>query len=159
MYLILLLPIISGFIAQTIKFFIKTNQQNFSFKKIAAYSGMPSGHSAMVVSLTAIAGLQEGFDSPIFAISLILAIIVIRDALGIRRYLGIHGKTLNILVKDLKEDKELFYSWQANIAVCFQDKYARDVIKYKNRGDIHKISNEAAKNFLNLLMRDQKEDE
>ena len=107
MYLILLLPIISGFIAQTIKFFIKTNQQNFSFKKIAAYSGMPSGHSAMVVSLTAIAGLQEGFDSPIFAISLILAIIVIRDALGIRRYLGIHGKTLNILVKDLKEDKFL----------------------------------------------------
>ena len=65
---------------------------------------MPSGHSAMVVSLSSILFFQQGWQSPLFAFSIVLAIIVIRDALGIRRYLGQHGKILNILVKDLKDD-------------------------------------------------------
>jgi hypothetical protein len=61
----------------------------------------------MVVSLAAIIGLESGVNSTLFAISVILAIIVIRDALGIRRYLGQHGKIINILVKDLKDDEVL----------------------------------------------------
>lgn len=107
MYHILLLPIISGVIAQAIKFFIKSNEQKFDFKHLLSYSGMPSGHGAMVISLATIIGLEEGLTSPLFAISAIIAIIVIRDAMGIRRYLGQHGKILNILVKDLKEDEVL----------------------------------------------------
>ncbi|MEA3464247.1 MAG: divergent PAP2 family protein [Patescibacteria group bacterium] len=107
MYQILLLPLLSGLIAQTIKFFIKSNQQKISAKNLLAYSGMPSGHSAMVVSLAAIVGFKTGWHSPIFAITIILAIIVIRDALGIRRYLGQHGRIFNILVKDLKNDEVL----------------------------------------------------
>jgi uncharacterized protein len=108
MYEILILPLIAGVaIAQTMKFFIKSNHQSFQFKNIAAYSGMPSGHSAMVISLATILGLRLGWDSPIFAFSAIFAIIVIRDALGIRSYLGEHGRILNILVKDLKNDHVL----------------------------------------------------
>jgi len=104
---ILILPLLSGIVAQTAKLFIKVNKTKFSFKNMVAYSGMPSGHSAMVISLSTITGLKLGCESPVFAFSVILAIIVIRDALGIRRYLGQHGKTLNILVKDLKEDEFL----------------------------------------------------
>lgn len=107
MYLILLAPIVAGATAQIIKFVIRSNKQKFSFKNFLAYSGMPSGHSAMVVSLAAIIGLESGVNSTLFAISVILAIIVIRDALGIRRYLGQHGKIINILVKDLKDDEVL----------------------------------------------------
>lgn len=107
MYHILLLPILSGAIAQTLKFFLKSNHQKLKFKNILAYSGMPSGHSAIVVSLAAIIGLEKGWQSPIFAISAVLAILTIRDALGIRRYLGQHGKILNILVKDLGDDQVL----------------------------------------------------
>ena len=106
-YEILILPIIAGLIAQISKFFIKDNQQKFSYKNIFAYSGMPSGHSAIVVSLATIIGLLEGIESPLFAISVILAIIVIRDAIGIRRYLGQHGQILNVLVKDLRDDNVL----------------------------------------------------
>jgi len=76
-------------------------------KNLAAYSGMPSAHAALIVSLATIIGLKVGPDSPAFAICIILTIIVIRDALGIRRYLGQHGKTLNVLVKDLKNDEVL----------------------------------------------------
>jgi len=56
------------------------------------------------------------------------------------------------LVEALKNDEELYYAYQANIAVQFQDEYASNPKKYKNRQDIHEIANNAAKNFLNLLI-------
>jgi uncharacterized protein len=104
---ILMFPLLAGLIAQSIKFFIRSNNQKFKFKNMVAYSGMPSGHSAMIVALATIVGLEESFHSSLFAMSCVLAVIVIRDAVGIRRYLGEHGRTLNILVKDLDEDKFL----------------------------------------------------
>jgi len=58
------------------------------------------------------------------------------------------------LRKALKDDKELYYAYQANIAVQFQDEFARNPKKYKSRQDIHEISNMAAKNFLDLLIKD-----
>lgn len=106
-YQIILLPLISMVLVQIIKVINKSNNQKFDLRTLLSYSGMPSGHSAMVISLASIIGLVEGWDSSIFAISFILAIIVIRDALGIRQYLGEHGRILNILVKDLANDKVL----------------------------------------------------
>ena len=106
-YHILLAPLISLFIVQVIKPFLKSNKRKLSLKSLMAYSGMPSGHSALVISLATIIGFEEGIKSPLFSISIILAIIVIRDALGIRRYLGQHGHILNVLVKDLKDDDVL----------------------------------------------------
>jgi uncharacterized protein len=107
MYQILILPIVAGVLAQFLKMFIRQNKLKISIKNLSAYSGMPSGHSAIVSSLATIIGLQEGFHSPLFAVSAILALLVMRDAIGIRRYLGEHGRILNILVKDLDEDQML----------------------------------------------------
>lgn len=106
--LILILPIVSIFVAQTLKFLIKSNDMKLKGgKNYFQYSGMPSGHSALVVSLSTITGLTEGIQSPIFAFSVVFAMIVISDAWHLRRYLGQHGETLNVLVKDLKEDQFL----------------------------------------------------
>jgi acid phosphatase family membrane protein YuiD len=105
MYLILFVPIISVIIAQTIKQF--TDHRKFKLRKFFSYSGMPSGHSAAVVSLSTIVALHEGISSPVFAVSVVLSLIVMTDAIGLRTYLGSHGKILNILVKDLNEDKFL----------------------------------------------------
>ena len=102
----LILPILAGLIAQVSKVFIKSNHEKASWKNVVAYSGMPSGHSAIVISLATITALKDGFTSPLFAISFILALIVIRDAVGIRRYLGQHGHILNVLIKDLKEEPD-----------------------------------------------------
>lgn len=105
MYLYLLLPIIAFSIAQGTKFIIKTRRQKkFRFRNIFAYSDMPSGHTSVVVALTTIIGLSQGVDSPLFAATFVFTTIVITDAIGFRNYLGQHGKTLNILVKDLDED-------------------------------------------------------
>ncbi len=105
MYLYLLLPIIAFSIAQGTKFIIKTRKQKkFSFRNIFAYSDMPSGHTSVVVALSTIIGLSQGVESAMFAISFVFTTIVITDAIGFRNYLGQHGQTLNILVKDLDED-------------------------------------------------------
>jgi len=59
-------------------------------------------------------------------------------------------------VKVLKEDPDMYYAYQANIAMNFQDMayhYKRGTgKKYLNRKDLHSISNSAAKNFLDHLI-------
>ena len=104
MFLIIITPLVAGLIAQTIKFIIQTNKLKFSLKNSLSYSGMPSSHSALVCSLAIMIGLQEGFYSPLFGFAIIFALIIIRDALGLRRYLGYHSTIINRLIKDLKED-------------------------------------------------------
>lgn len=105
MYLTVILPVIAFSIAQGTKFLLKTiREKKFKWKNIFSYSDMPSGHTSVVVSLATIIGLTEGLNSPIFAVSFVFAAIVITDAIGLRNYLGLHGKTLNVLVKDLAED-------------------------------------------------------
>ncbi|KKR31237.1 MAG: hypothetical protein UT64_C0068G0005 [Candidatus Falkowbacteria bacterium GW2011_GWF2_39_8] len=107
MYQIIFLPLVAALITQLIKIFLDSNKLKWNLKNLVAYSGMPSGHSAIVVSLATIIGLTEGLESSLFALAFVFAIIVIRDALGIRKYLGEHGRILNKLVKDLKDDEML----------------------------------------------------
>ena len=82
---------------------IKGNKTRFSWRNLTVYSGMPSGHSALTVSLATIVFLFEGFSSA-FAVSMILAILTIRDAVGLRRQIGKQGEIINDLVADLDED-------------------------------------------------------
>lgn len=106
--LIIILPVLSGaFFAQLIKILLKLNKEKIKWSDLVAYSGMPSGHTAMVVSLVTILYLEEGWQSPVFGFSVIFAFLIIRDAIGLRRYLGEHGKVLNALLKDLSNDEVL----------------------------------------------------
>jgi len=104
MYIYILTPIIAFVLAQGTKVFIRSLKHKITWHDVFAYSDMPSGHTAVVISMVTILGLKLGVDSPIFAATFVYAMIVITDAIGLRNYLGLHGKTLNILVKDLKED-------------------------------------------------------
>ena len=107
MYIYLVCPIIAFFLAQGTKVFLRSFKHKITWHDVFAYSDMPSGHTAVVTSLVVILGLKLGWDSPLFAAAFVFATIVITDAVGLRNYLGQHGKTLNILVKDLKEDEFL----------------------------------------------------
>ncbi|MDR2964628.1 MAG: divergent PAP2 family protein [Treponema sp.] len=104
--LIFLSTISSLFIAQVLKLLF--NMLKHKSKKVEIdvietilwrTGGMPSSHSAVVCSLATSAGIKEGFASNLFIISLIFAMIVLRDALGVRRSAGIQAKTLNSLGK------------------------------------------------------------
>jgi len=112
--IIFLSTVSSLFIAQVFKilFFIlhpKTKIKQLKLLETLLWrtGGMPSSHSAVVCSLAASAGIKEGFDSNIFVISLIFAMIVLRDALGVRRSAGIQAKALNNLGKQTAQKIEI----------------------------------------------------
>lgn len=72
--------------------------KKFNFKRIIGAGGMPSSHSAVVTSLATLIGKNLGVDSPIFALALIFAFVVMYDACGVRRAAGKQAKVLNDIV-------------------------------------------------------------
>lgn len=95
-------------LAQFLKIFTGFfKEQNFSFKALFfGTGGMPSSHTATVASLCTACALGEGFNSAAFAISVVLAIIVMIDATGVRRETGKQSRALNIIIEELFNSNE-----------------------------------------------------
>lgn len=75
----------------------------FSLERMWGSGGMPSSHSATVCSLVVVAARLYGPDSAIFALAFIMAIIVMYDAMGVRRETGEQAKILNRMLTDWME--------------------------------------------------------
>jgi len=92
------------FIAQILKiFFVYIDEKRFDITRIVGSGGMPSSHSSFVTALMVSVGKECGFDSSQFAISTVLAFIVMYDAAGVRRAAGKQAKILNTIIKDMHE--------------------------------------------------------
>ncbi len=76
---------------------VKTKK--FNFKRILGAGGMPSSHSAVVTSIATLIGKYEGVGTPLFALSFIVAFVVMYDACGVRRAAGKQAALLNKLVE------------------------------------------------------------
>ena len=61
--------------------------------------GMPSSHTAVVTSLAMLVGKSEGFDSAMFAVALVFAMVVMYDAAGVRRAAGKQAHLLNKIIE------------------------------------------------------------
>lgn len=84
------------FVAQILKTIIHLSfTRKFVAERLVGSGGMPSSHSATVCAFATAAAFEYGPGSFEFAISLILAIIVMYDAMGVRRETGIQAKLLN----------------------------------------------------------------
>lgn len=93
---------IAWFLTQTLKIpieYIRTHRWNWAL--FFAAGGMPSSHSALVISTATAVGLHAGFDTPVFALAVAVAMIVVYDATGVRRQAGIQAKKINIMVEEL----------------------------------------------------------
>lgn len=101
-----IIPLAVMLVTQGIKMAIEYSKGTFSWSHVSGYGGMPSSHAALVTSLAYTMGYFEGITSPAFALSLILFAVVLRDALGIRYQLGVHGTVLNRLIKELPDREE-----------------------------------------------------
>ena len=105
--------IISWGISQVFK--IITNlliDKKFDPGRIFGDGGMPSGHSATVMCLAIMCGWYAGFNSITFAVSMILAVIVMHDAMGVRREAGKQAASIKELAEAvnnafLGENKEI----------------------------------------------------
>jgi len=92
----LVCPLISWAIAQVLKTIIYAIvNKEIDFERLMGDGGMPSGHSATVVSLATTAALEHGLGSPVFAIATVFAIVVMHDACGVRLEAGKHAQMIN----------------------------------------------------------------
>lgn len=91
------------FLAQFLKIFTGFfKEQKFSLKTMFfGTGGMPSSHTATVAALCTSCAIGEGVNSAIFAISVVLAIIVMIDATGVRRETGKQSRALNIIIEEI----------------------------------------------------------
>jgi len=94
------IPIMLWFFIQLFKLLYDlVTTKKFNFKRIMGAGGMPSSHSAVVVGIATLIGKYEGVDTPIFALALITAFIVMYDACGVRRAAGKQAQLLNKIVE------------------------------------------------------------
>ncbi|MBN2546702.1 MAG: divergent PAP2 family protein [Spirochaetes bacterium] len=97
----------SWFIAQFLKVLIEvTAKKNFKTKEdfflraLFGTGGMPSSHSATIAAVAISIGIRERLDSSIFALAIVLVIIILRDATGVRFSAGKQAEIINRLLED-----------------------------------------------------------
>lgn len=101
---ILTVGVISWLAAQILKtIHYAVKYKTFDPERITGAGGMPSSHSSLVVSVAIYTLRSQGFSSPAFALSMILAGVVIYDAMSVRYNAGLHAKELNRLRKVIDE--------------------------------------------------------
>ena len=89
-------------------------ERKFDASRLTGTGGMPSSHSSLVMALTTSVGKYNGFDSALFAISLIFSFVVMYDAAGIRRAAGKQAEIINYMIEhhklpELQKVKELLW--------------------------------------------------
>ena len=99
-------------IAQSAKVFLGIiSEKRFNFKWFVDTGGMPSSHAATVSALATAVALRHGFKSPLFAVTVVFAWIILMDAQGFRRSTGKQAEILNMVLDDIywkrgvKEDR------------------------------------------------------
>ena len=99
----LIAGILGAIIAQLIKFVtLLIRERRIDVRTLVTTGGMPSSHTALVVGLATSVGLLEGFNSVIFDVSLVLAMVVMYDAAGVRRAAGKQARIINQIIFDLQ---------------------------------------------------------
>lgn len=96
-------------VIKTLLNFIQTKK--FHAERLFGAGGMPSSHSAMVCSATIAMCRKCGVGSPEFALMFVVAMIVMYDAMGVRRSAGLHAREINRInrifaVKGIKNAEE-----------------------------------------------------
>jgi acid phosphatase family membrane protein YuiD len=107
-------PLVAWFVAQSVKVIISfARTRKLDFSLFYSPGGMPSAHSALMTSLATTIGVLYGLNSPLFAISAVVAFIVMYDAAGVRRTVGYQSTVLNKMLDELfRENKEFSHRLQ-----------------------------------------------
>lgn len=103
-----IVPVFTLILCQILKFIIEgIKNKDFSLRRLLNGSGgMPSSHTALCTSLLTMFALNEGIDTPYFAVMLVLTLIVAYDGMNVRLETGKQAKTINVLVDSIFEKSE-----------------------------------------------------
>ncbi len=96
----------SWLFAQTLKvIFHFARHKKFDFRLFVGTGGMPSSHTAAVTAVTVSVGLTAGWNSPVLMVSLLYCIVVISDAMGVRRAAGKQAVILNRMMDEVGKNE------------------------------------------------------
>lgn len=99
---VLFVVLLGWFVAQALKIPIhRIVEHEWDFSRFHGSGGMPSSHSSMVTAGAIAIGAIEGFGTPIFALAVAFAMIVMYDAAGVRRETGTQAAVINQILKDV----------------------------------------------------------
>ncbi|CAA7402098.1 unnamed protein product [Spirodela intermedia] len=106
------LPLLSAFLAFAVAQFLKVfttwyKEKRWDSKRLIASGGMPSSHSATVAALAVAIGLRDGVGASSFALAVVLSVIVMYDASGIRLHAGRQAELLNQIVCEFPPEHPL----------------------------------------------------
>jgi len=103
---ILIAPLLGWSVAQVCKVFLfLLREKKLNLRYLLSGGGMPSSHSALVAGLATALALVEGVGSVAFAISVVLAFIVMYDAATVRHSVGQQAVVLNRVIREIQGKK------------------------------------------------------
>lgn len=92
------------FLAQFLKIFTKAYKTGvWDVRAFFDSGGMPSSHSSLCSSVATAVAMQQGLGSPMFAVCVCFSVIVMYDAMGVRRHAGLQAEVLNIVAESVLE--------------------------------------------------------
>ena len=96
--------LVSWVAAQGAKYIILASKQRTlrGFRQLYLSGNLPSAHTAAVVSMTTLIGLKDGLDGPIFGLAVMVAAVVMYDAVMARRSVGEQGEALQQVIRATK---------------------------------------------------------
>ena len=102
---VLICAVFAWLMAQILKIFTSPKHRDglSLLRFLLGSGGMPSSHSAVVTGAAFSCGILYGFGSPLFAISAVLAVVVMRDAAGVRRESGKQAAAINQMSRELNK--------------------------------------------------------
>lgn len=102
--IIVLLSALSWALAQLCKGLIQLiTEGRITLRQVLASGGMPSSHSALVTCCAMTVGFLYGFDSGMFAVAAVQAVVVMYDACNVRRQSGEQAKVINLILQNWEE--------------------------------------------------------
>lgn len=105
----ILVILASWVVAQGAKYVIVAiKQRNFDhFRQLYLSGNMPSAHSATVMSMATLIGFKHGYDSALFGLAIMIAGVVMYDAVMVRRSVGEQGLAIQELIHAAKNNERV----------------------------------------------------
>lgn len=105
---ILIIALITWILNQGVKLILfYFTEKKWDIRRFIGAGGMPSTHSALSICVATTIGIKEGWNSPLFALAITIAFIIMTDAAGVRRETGEQAKVLNKIILEFFNEIKL----------------------------------------------------
>ena len=109
MWQYIVIPLVAAAVAQLVKIVLGVIRGNADgWRQVWSYGGMPSIHAAFTVSLCTVLLLGQGIG-PALAVAVVFTLLMLNDALMLRRQVGDHARVIDQLVEQLPDNTEYKY--------------------------------------------------